>query len=114
LEANGESDIVREVSAAASSEPPVDVLKAGHHGSKTSTTPAWLDFWRPSETVISVGLHNLYGHPNAEVVARIEASGSALFRTDLDGEAQYKVSQEGGLSRRVKRKRDSTSFSHLE
>lgn len=89
--------------AAAAKEAPVDVMKAGHHGSKTSTVPGWLAYWKPSEVVISVGSRNRYGHPHASVVDRIAESGSLLYRTDRDGEIQYRVEPGGELFRRVKR-----------
>jgi competence protein ComEC len=79
-----------------------DVLKAAHHGSKTSTSRPWLSYWQPVETVISVGRNNLYGHPNGDVVQRIADSGSLLFRTDRHGEIEYRISPDGQLSRRIK------------
>ncbi|KIL37186.1 hypothetical protein SD71_00100 [Cohnella kolymensis] len=79
-----------------------DVLKAAHHGSKTSTSFPWLAYWQPAETVISVGRNNLYGHPAPEVVQRITDSGSSLFRTDVHGEVQYRIAPNGELSRRIK------------
>jgi len=81
---------------------PVDVMKAAHHGSKTSTSEAWLAWWKPAETVISVGRRNLYGHPSPLVVGRIEAFGSEVYRTDRDGEVQFRVEPDGTLSRRTK------------
>lgn len=81
----------------------VDVLKAGHHGSKTSTTQTWLDYWHPTDTVISVGRNNLYGHPHPSVVARLKASDTAILRTDLNGEVQYRVHLNGSMERRTKR-----------
>lgn len=82
---------------------PVDVLKAGHHGSKTSTTDEWLALWRPAETVISVGRNNLYGHPHPTVLQRLAASGIPFYRTDLNGEVQYRITPAGELLRRLKR-----------
>ena len=67
--------------------PPVDLLKVGHHGSRTSTTPALLDALRPSIAVISVGAGNEYGHPAPETLATLAArSGLAVYRTDLQGD----------------------------
>ncbi|MDP3778643.1 MAG: MBL fold metallo-hydrolase [bacterium] len=63
-----------------------DVLKIGHHGSKTSTIKEFLDAVRPSMAVISVGRKNKYGHPYEEVVDRILAASIRLFRTDTDGD----------------------------
>ena len=64
---------------------PVDLLKVGHHGSRTATSDAWLDELAPHEAVISVGAHNTYGHPSPEVVRRLEHHGSIVLRTDHDG-----------------------------
>lgn len=63
----------------------IDVLKVGHHGSKTSTSPAFLDAARPAFAIISVGLDNSYGHPHPDVIQRLEESHVATFRTDLWG-----------------------------
>jgi competence protein ComEC len=62
-----------------------DVLKAGHHGSRTSTTPAFLARVHPREAIISVGARNLYGHPSGDVLARLRAGRVHVFRTDLNG-----------------------------
>lgn len=62
------------------------LLKMGHHGSKTSSTDAWLAAVSPKIAVISCGLNNKYGHPHAEVLARIEPYvGDQIYRTDLLG-----------------------------
>ena len=60
----------------------VDVLKVGHHGSRTSTTAEFLAQVRPEAGVISAGQDNSYGHPHPEVVARLEAANVQLFTTD--------------------------------
>ena len=62
-----------------------DVLKVGHHGSRTSTSPAFLDAVSPSVAVISAGFQNSFGHPHPSVVARLAERRSAILRTDLDG-----------------------------
>lgn len=62
-----------------------DILKVGHHGSRTSTTPPFLAATHPHIAVISVGAHNLYGHPNEEVLNRLQAAGSRVYRTDKSG-----------------------------
>lgn len=100
LEAEGERRILANRQSATA---PVDVLKAGHHGSKTSTTQSWLDYWRPTDTVISVGRNNLYGHPHPTVVERLAASGTYILRTDRNGEVQYRVHPDGTMERRTKR-----------
>jgi len=60
-----------------------DLLKTGHHGSNTSSSQAFLDAIAPQHTVISCGVGNDYGHPHAEVLARL--SGTRVWRTDLGG-----------------------------
>jgi competence protein ComEC len=62
-----------------------DVLKVAHHGSNTSTTPAFLQVVGPRVAVIPVGADNKLGHPSPTVLARLEASGAGVYRTDLDG-----------------------------
>ena len=64
---------------------PVDVLKVAHHGSRTSSTPAFLDLVRPAFAVISAGYENSYGHPHPDVLARLSERRVAVFRTDRDG-----------------------------
>ena len=60
------------------------VLKAGHHGSKTSTTQTLLKIISPSVTVISCGKNNDYGHPHAEVLKMLKSVNSSVYRTDRD------------------------------
>lgn len=63
-----------------------DILKAGHHGSRTSTSKALLDAISPRAVLISAGADNTYGHPHREVVERINESGASLYRTDRQGD----------------------------
>ena len=65
--------------------PKVDVLKVAHHGSKTSSTEAFLDRARPSFALISDGIENMFHHPHPSVVARLEARHTAILRTDIEG-----------------------------
>ena len=59
------------------------LLKVGHHGSRTSSTDAWLAAVNPQIAVISCGLNNSYGHPHAEVLDKLKAYvGDKIFRTD--------------------------------
>ena len=62
-----------------------DVLKVAHHGSRTSSNPAFLDRVRPSFAIISAGAGNSYGHPHKEVVDRLRERGAAVLRTDVHG-----------------------------
>ncbi|MNI78059.1 ComEC family competence protein [compost metagenome] len=79
------------VTSPPSSSISIDVLKVAHHGSKTSSTEAWLQYWNAKTAVISAGLNNTYGHPNAGVLERLEDTGSEIYRTDLMGETQMWV-----------------------
>ncbi len=62
-----------------------DVLKVGHHGSKTSTTDAFLARVNPQAAVVSAGRANRFGHPHPDVVARVAERRMSIFRTDRDG-----------------------------
>jgi len=62
-----------------------DLLKAGHHGSGTSTSEAFLRLLSPGTAVISCGRHNRYGHPHAETLERLRAVGCVIRRTDQEG-----------------------------
>jgi len=59
-----------------------DLLKAGHHGSRTSTTDAFLRAVHPAHVIYSVGAHNPFGFPHLEVVDRVRSSGATAWRTD--------------------------------
>jgi competence protein ComEC len=62
-----------------------DVLKVGHHGSATSSSPAFLAAVAPSEAVISVGRRNRFGHPHPATLSALAAAGARIWRTDTDG-----------------------------
>ena len=63
----------------------VDVLKVGHHGSKTSTTNDLVASLSPEWAVIEVGTDNDYGHPSKKVLSALEKNGVMIYRTDLNG-----------------------------
>ena len=62
-----------------------DVLKAGHHGSSTSTSEAFLDRVSPSVAVIQCGRDNSYGHPHNETLEKFKERGIQVYRNDQDG-----------------------------
>lgn len=66
-----------------------DVLKVGHHGSKTSTSERFLKAASPSEAIISCGVKNKYGHPSKEVIDRLNKYNVKIRRTDLEGTISY-------------------------
>jgi beta-lactamase superfamily II metal-dependent hydrolase len=61
------------------------VLKVPHHGSRTSSSPELLAAIRPAIAVVSAGVRNAYGHPDAGVLTRLTAAGADVYRTDRDG-----------------------------
>ncbi|HEY3073365.1 MAG TPA: ComEC/Rec2 family competence protein, partial [Candidatus Limnocylindrales bacterium] len=65
--------------------PRVDFLKVAHHGSRTSSTDAFLDAVHPSAAVVSVGARNPYGHPSAATLGRLTGRRARVYRTDRDG-----------------------------
>ena len=69
--------------------PQVDILVAGHHGSKRSTCEELLAAVKPEIAVISVG-DNQYGHPTEEVLGRLAAIGCMVYRTDLHGNIVFR------------------------
>ena len=75
-----------------------DLLKVGHHGSGTSSSPAFLQAVSPAYAVISVGVDNTYGHPSPETLARLQDVGAAICRTDTEGSVAFRVI-EGRLDR---------------
>jgi competence protein ComEC len=85
IERPAEAELVR----AKAERLPSTVLKVPHHGSRTSSTPDFLDAVHPSEAVISVGAYNPYHHPAPTVVEAYEARGINLLRTDQSGEVVY-------------------------
>jgi competence protein ComEC len=66
-----------------------NVLKVGHHGSITSTTPAFLAAVSPSFSAISVGRRNFYGHPRHEVLERLQAARVRTYLTDMEGMSSF-------------------------
>lgn len=62
-----------------------DILKAGHHGSRTSTTEEWLQAVSPKLTIISCGQENSYGHPHKETLERLKNAGSSVLTTAEHG-----------------------------
>jgi len=62
-----------------------DVLKVGHHGSRTSSTPAFLEAVAPRDAVVSAGCRNRFGHPHPVTLAALDRAGARVWRTDRDG-----------------------------
>ncbi|MGC8666535.1 MAG: ComEC/Rec2 family competence protein [Chthonomonadales bacterium] len=82
----GDADLPAERDMLASGVPlRAEVLKLGHHGSKSSSSDAFLDAVRPRIAIVSAGLHNSFGHPHPEVLTRLQARRIAVYRTDYQG-----------------------------
>lgn len=67
----------------------IDILKVGHHGSKTSTSKELINNIKPKYSVISVGKNNRYNHPNREVLENL--NNSIIYRTDINGSIMFKI-----------------------
>ena len=86
-----EADVERRLASDAGEELRADVLKASHHGSRTSTTPAFLAAVNPRSAAVSAGRNNRFGHPHPDVMARLEAyvGPQHVFLTARDGTIEY-------------------------
>lgn len=100
LAGDAERGVEREL-AAAGRLSDVDVLKVGHHGSKTSSSAPFLRAVSPEYAVVSSGKGNRYGHPYTEVIDRLESFGIAIVRTDRDGDVVFE-SRGGSFTPQVK------------
>ena len=69
------------------------VLKVAHHGSKTSSTEEFLELVKPKIALIGVGKNNNFGHPNIDVIERLENMGSKIYRTDNCGEIIIRINR---------------------
>lgn len=65
------------------------ILKAGHHGSKTSTSGAFVSIIKPAYAIISAGLNNRYGHPNTETMNVLEKEGVEILETSKEGTIEF-------------------------
>ncbi|HEX4422681.1 MAG TPA: ComEC/Rec2 family competence protein [Kofleriaceae bacterium] len=91
LEAEGEDDLV------AAGVGPADIVKVPHHGSPTSSTARFVAATHPQLAVISCGRGNAFGFPSPAVVARWQAAGAAVARTDRDGAVTATIDATGSL-----------------
>ena len=69
-----------------------NVLKTGHHGSRTSSGKSFIDKIKPNYSIISVGENNRYGHPNKDVLDNLE--DSKIYRTDQDGSIMFRINKD--------------------
>ena len=71
------------------------LLKVGHHGAGGGSSYAFLSVVAPTYAVISVGAENTYGHPDEEVLWRLQAVGATVYRTDREGDIVFTGTREG-------------------
>jgi len=95
IEAAGEQALL--AAAAPELAAGVDVLVAPHHGSHSSSTPAFVRRLHPAHVVFAAGYRNRYGHPHADVVERYHEAGSIIYRSDRDGMIRFRVGADGKL-----------------
>ncbi|WP_459499378.1 DNA internalization-related competence protein ComEC/Rec2 [Bacillus sp. C1] len=91
LEEKGERRIVEQYP-----ELRADILKVGHHGSKTSSISSFLQLIQAQKAIISAGEHNRYGHPHRQVLERLLELGIEIWRTDKQGAISYVFKGEKG------------------
>ncbi|MFT4412703.1 DNA internalization-related competence protein ComEC/Rec2 [Fredinandcohnia humi] len=91
IEKDGERDIINTYPNIK-----VDVLKVGHHGSKTSSTDPFLQTLNPKVGLIPVGKNNRFNHPHPDVIERFNSRKMKIYRTDLQGAIQFRFSKKSG------------------
>lgn len=79
-----------------------DILKVGHHGSKTSSTDDFLNITSPKVAVIGVGKNNNFGHPSEVVLERLKSLNCSIYRTDLNGEISIEVNNKSRIKVKTK------------
>ncbi|MFA4967218.1 MAG: DNA internalization-related competence protein ComEC/Rec2 [Candidatus Margulisiibacteriota bacterium] len=90
MEKEGEQRVLRYFSTGLRS----DILKAGHHGSRTSSSIPFLEGVKPEAALISVGIKNKFHHPHPSTIKKFEELGIKIYRTDLNGTITVKTDGE--------------------
>jgi competence protein ComEC len=72
-----------------------DIVLVPHHGSRTSSTPAFVSAMAPRFAVVPAGYRNRFGHPKLDVLDRYVAAGATILRTDRDGAVSFRLGPEG-------------------
>ncbi|WP_339615464.1 DNA internalization-related competence protein ComEC/Rec2 [uncultured Gilvimarinus sp.] len=96
-----EADVVAALTAYGVSQ--IDVLLAPHHGSKTSSSAAFVTALAPDNVVFSAGFNNRHGHPHPQVVERYQKVGSRIFNTAVDGAVGFYIDADGALRSHTQR-----------
>ena len=94
MTADSEAPAEKEMLAEESGSLPADVLLAGHHGSKTSSTQEFVQAVNASKVIFAMGYRNRYGHPHWSVVNRFRALGAELYRTDRAGGLNFELASQ--------------------
>ena len=105
IEARGEADLLRVREAA---DLRADLVVVPHHGSRTSSTPAFVAATAPRVALFAVGYRNRFGHPRPDVVSRYAHAGAIVMRSDHDGAVAMSFGPNGGdgpIAERERRKR---------
>jgi competence protein ComEC len=102
LEARGELELVRQDAGVLKA----DVLLAPHHGSRTSSTPAFIGAVEPDIAVFAAGYRNRFGHPRPDIVARYDSAGVRSYRTDLAGALTFNFAPDTPRLPRTEREHD--------
>lgn len=83
---DAEGPVEKDMAASYGKKLKCQVLKAGHHGSKTSSTAEFLKLVQPESVVMSLGVNNQYGHPHEALLNRLQKQGiKNIYRTDANG-----------------------------
>ena len=72
--------------------PKIDILKVGHHGSKTSSSKKFIDTIKPKYSLISCGKDNKFNHPNSSILEILK--DSKIYRTDYDGSVTFRIKKD--------------------
>jgi competence protein ComEC len=102
IEARTEADLVRRDPASL----PADVLVVPHHGSRTSSTPAFIAAVHPEIAAFTPGYRNRFGHPRPEIVERYASAGARGLRTDYDGALTFTFAPGSSREPRLEREHD--------
>lgn len=89
------ASVESELAEAGPLEGDIRIVKVPHHGSRTSSSAAWVRWTRPAVAIVSAGPGNRYGHPHPEVVSRYRAAGAVVLRTDQQGAIRLRTDGAG-------------------
>ena len=94
LEGDAQDEAEVEMAALPEDDIASEILKVGHHGSDTSSTPQFINRVHPQVAIISVAADNKYGHPASETLRTLEAAGALVYRTDRNGTVEIIADKE--------------------